>query len=69
MNHQDDNGFLLYESRAIGRYIAEKYANQGAPLIPGTLKGRALFEQAASIELTNFDLYAGQAYWATDGIK
>ncbi|KAJ7486766.1 glutathione S-transferase [Mycena latifolia] len=50
----DDDGFILYESRAICRYLAEKYAEQGTPLIPTTLKDKALFEQAASIEFANF---------------
>ncbi|KAJ7495023.1 glutathione S-transferase [Mycena latifolia] len=50
----DDDGFIVYESRAICRYLAEKYADQGTPLIPTTLKDKALFEQAASIEFANF---------------
>ncbi|KAJ6535288.1 glutathione S-transferase [Mycena vulgaris] len=50
----DDDGFVLYESRAICRYLAEKYAGQGTALLPTTLKGKALFEQAASIEFANF---------------
>ncbi|KAJ7263471.1 glutathione S-transferase [Mycena rebaudengoi] len=50
----DDDGFILCETRAICRYIAEKYANQGTPLLPTDLKGRALFEQAASWEFANF---------------
>ncbi|KIL66458.1 hypothetical protein M378DRAFT_103526 [Amanita muscaria Koide BX008] len=54
----DDDGFILFESRAIARYIAIKYADQGTKLIPSDLKGRALFEQAASIEKANFDSYA-----------
>ncbi|KAF8645507.1 hypothetical protein AX16_007792 [Volvariella volvacea WC 439] len=54
----DDDGFILYESRAICRYIAEKYADQGTSLIPKDLKARALFEQAASIEAFDFDPYA-----------
>ncbi|KAJ7871037.1 glutathione S-transferase [Mycena leptocephala] len=51
----DDNGFILYESRAICRYLAEKYADQGTQLLPKTLEGRALVEQAASVELANFN--------------
>ncbi|KAF6755351.1 glutathione S-transferase [Ephemerocybe angulata] len=56
----DEDGFILYESRAIARYIAEKYASQGTPnLLPtADLKARALFEQAASIETSDFDQYA-----------
>ncbi|KAH7928889.1 glutathione S-transferase [Leucogyrophana mollusca] len=52
----DDDGFIVYESRAISRYLTKKYASQGTQeLIPTGLKEEALFEQAASIELTNFD--------------
>ncbi|GLB40729.1 putative GST superfamily protein [Lyophyllum shimeji] len=51
----DDDGFILYESRAICRYIATAYAYQGTSLIPTDPQENALFEQAASIELTNFD--------------
>ncbi|KAJ6611035.1 glutathione S-transferase [Mycena sp. CBHHK59/15] len=50
----DDDGFILYENRAICRYVAEKYADRGPALIPTELKARALFEQAASIEYCNF---------------
>ncbi|KZT04880.1 glutathione transferase [Laetiporus sulphureus 93-53] len=56
----EEDGFQLFESRAIGRYIALKYAGQGNDVIPSPadLKRTALFEQAASIELTNFDPFA-----------
>ncbi|KAJ7490946.1 glutathione S-transferase [Mycena latifolia] len=50
----DEDGFVLYESRAICRYIAEKYADRGAALIPAELKAKALFEQGASVEFANF---------------
>ncbi|KAF7346804.1 Glutathione S-transferase [Mycena sanguinolenta] len=46
----DDDGFIIYESRAICRYIADKYPNQGTDFLPKSLKERALVEQAASIE-------------------
>lgn len=53
----DDDGFELFESRAIGRYIATKYRGQGPALIPdgSDVQKLAKFEQAASIELGNFD--------------
>jgi glutathione S-transferase len=53
---QDDDGFIVFESRAIARYIAAKAAS---PLLPtGDAKKAALFEQAASIEVSNFDPFA-----------
>jgi glutathione S-transferase len=52
--YQDD-GFILYESRAICRYIEAKYPNQGISLVPTGLQPNALFEQAASIEQSDFD--------------
>ncbi|KAG2142276.1 glutathione S-transferase [Suillus bovinus] len=53
----DDDGFILYESRAIARYLIRKYPNQGTPLIPSDPKANALFEQAASIEAFNFNTF------------
>jgi len=56
---QDDDGFILYESRAICRYIAKKYASQGTPnLVPSDPKAEAIFEQAVSIEGSNFYPFA-----------
>ncbi|KAJ6577052.1 glutathione S-transferase [Mycena vulgaris] len=57
----DDDGFIVYESRAICRYIADKYAEQGTKLVPIDVKGKALFEQAASIEYSNFDPFCSKA--------
>ena len=43
----DDDGFILYESRAIVKYLALKYKNQGTNLMPDPrdLKEYALFEK------------------------
>ncbi|KAJ7166130.1 glutathione S-transferase, partial [Mycena filopes] len=38
---------------SICRYLAEKYAEQGTPLLPTGLQSKALFEQAASVEFAN----------------
>lgn len=57
--NQDDDGFVLYEARAICRYLVRKYEGQGTPgLVPKDLKNEALFEQAASIEYSNFYPFA-----------
>jgi len=59
IRYKDDDGFILYESRAIARYLIKKYPNQGtAGLIPTGLKEEALFEQAASVEVSNFNAHA-----------
>ncbi|TRM64615.1 thioredoxin-like protein [Schizophyllum amplum] len=58
----DDDGFIVYESRAICRYICDKYPDQGTPLVPTELKAKALFEQACSIEASNFDPFAYGAF-------
>src|SRR3989338_674338 len=51
----DDDGFLIYESRAICRYLEAKHKGQGTELIPTEIKALALFEQGASIETSYFD--------------
>ncbi|KAL4250542.1 GST superfamily protein [Abortiporus biennis] len=58
-----DGDIEVYESRAIGRYIAAKYRGQavsGKDLLPeaSDLKAFAKFETAASIEASNFDPFA-----------
>lgn len=47
---------MLFESRAISRYIVQKSGNK--TLVPTEPKALALFEQAISIETSNFDPYA-----------
>ncbi|CAF2730004.1 unnamed protein product [Rotaria sp. Silwood2] len=54
----DEDGFKIYESRAICRYLELKYKGKGTELIPKDIKAQGLFEQAASIETSYFDPYA-----------
>ncbi|KAF7322218.1 Glutathione S-transferase-like protein [Mycena kentingensis (nom. inval.)] len=61
----DDAGFIVYESRAICRYLVHKYPDQGTQtLIPpvSDLEATARFEQAASVELANFHPHAHKIY-------
>ncbi|KAG6901436.1 hypothetical protein C0995_012066 [Termitomyces sp. Mi166 len=57
----DDDGFIVYESRAICRYLEDRFPNQSPNLIPTDTRGKALFEQAASVEIANFDAFAKKA--------
>lgn len=43
----EDDGYFVYESRAICKYIAKKYAGQGTKLVPAEdeVKAFGLFEQ------------------------
>src|SRR5678815_1063768 len=51
----DDDGFEMFESRAIARYVAEKAKS---PLVPSDLKARAKMEQWISIETSEFATHA-----------
>ena len=54
----EDDGFTLFEARAIAKYIAAKYDAEG--LYPRKdLKKAALYEQAQSLELSNFHTLCG----------
>jgi len=53
----DDDGFILYEGKAICHYLASKYPNQGTPLLPTELKANALFHQAVSVAISHFSVY------------
>jgi glutathione S-transferase len=44
----DDDGFLLYESRAIARYLDQKLP--GTALVPADVKAKARMEQWISVE-------------------
>ncbi|KAF9624111.1 hypothetical protein IFM89_007809 [Coptis chinensis] len=47
--------FETFESRAIIRYYAAKYADRGPNLIGNTLEERALVDQWIEVEAHNFD--------------
>ncbi|KAK7305649.1 hypothetical protein VNO77_43556 [Canavalia gladiata] len=51
----EDGDFRLFESRAIIRYYAAKYAERGADLLGGTLEERAVVEQWLEVEAHNFN--------------
>ncbi|KAK7057936.1 glutathione S-transferase [Favolaschia claudopus] len=50
----NDDGFVVYESRAICKYLEEKYPGQGTSLLPKELEERTKVEQAISVETTAF---------------
>ncbi|KAF9624744.1 hypothetical protein IFM89_013282 [Coptis chinensis] len=51
----EDGDLKLFESRAIIRYYAAKYADRGPNLIGNTLEERALVDQWIEVEAHNFD--------------
>jgi glutathione S-transferase len=51
----EDGDFIMYESRAICRYLVDKYAdNSDIKLVPSDIKERAIFEQWMSLESTTY---------------
>jgi len=50
-----DGDFNIFESRAIARYISEKFENQGTPLFGETVKDRALVNQWLEVESQNYN--------------
>ncbi|KAI0764079.1 glutathione S-transferase [Irpex lacteus] len=52
----DDDGFIIFESVAISRYIAAKYRSSGTPLLPdpADVEAVALLDQAICIEASDF---------------
>ncbi|PIL35005.1 hypothetical protein GSI_02792 [Ganoderma sinense ZZ0214-1] len=64
MPYMDDDGFELFETRAICRYLAVKYGGIGTLLPPQSdVEATARFEQAASVELNNFEAPVSQLAW------
>jgi glutathione S-transferase len=65
----DDDGFIIFgnpplicltlESRAIVRYLEQKFKGQGTELLPTDLKALGLAEQGAYIESEDFAKPAG----------
>ncbi|KAH9288320.1 hypothetical protein KI387_032437, partial [Taxus chinensis] len=53
-----DGDLTLFESRAIIRHYAEKYAEQGTCLLGKTLEEKALIEQWLEVEGQNFGPHA-----------
>ena len=51
----EDDGFLLYETHAMCRYLD---ARAGGALMPGDIRARALVDQWMSIESANFSSHA-----------
>ncbi|XP_006455221.1 hypothetical protein AGABI2DRAFT_121158 [Agaricus bisporus var. bisporus H97] len=50
MPYIDDEGFILYESRAICRYLEDKYPNQGTKLVPLDIRERPCLSKALPLK-------------------
>ncbi|PIA39849.1 hypothetical protein AQUCO_02600363v1 [Aquilegia coerulea] len=50
----EDGDYMLYESRAIIRYYAEKYKSQGTELLGKTIEERGVVEQWLEVEGQNY---------------
>ncbi|KIY46614.1 glutathione S-transferase [Fistulina hepatica ATCC 64428] len=69
MPYLDDDGYIIYESRAICRYLEMRYTSQGVTLIPTEVQAHGQFEEAASIELCHFDQYASPIFRSILGLE
>ncbi|KAF8102986.1 hypothetical protein N665_0189s0038 [Sinapis alba] len=52
----EDGDFKLFESRAIARYYATKYADQGTNLLGNSLEHRAIVDQWTDVEVGYFNV-------------
>ncbi|CAN6864528.1 unnamed protein product [Brassica oleracea] len=52
----EDGDFKLFESRAIARYYATKYSDQGTNLLGKSLEHRAIVDQWADVEVDYFNV-------------
>jgi len=57
-----DGDLILFESRAIARYLAEKYQHQGVPLLGKTPHERAIIDQWCEVESQNFNREVGTMF-------
>lgn len=51
----EDGDIQIFESRAIIRYLAEKFEGQGTPLLGKTVKDKALVSQWLEVESQNYN--------------